>query len=115
MKIESFVSQALEQLGAGIEKVKDKPGIRISPIPYTDPSSNLAGGRLIDSQGNGAIIVFVQFDLSFQSERTDEFDGPLHGSSFTLRPMCRVGTTATCTNHLLESLAFVVRSLCAVE
>ncbi len=64
MKIESFVSQALEQLGAGIEKVKDKPGIRISPIPYTDPSSNLAGGRLIDSQGNGAIIVFVQFDLS---------------------------------------------------
>src|SRR5207247_304623 len=28
--------------------------------------------------------------------------------------MCRVGTTATCTNHLLESLAFVVRSLCVV-
>jgi hypothetical protein len=64
MNIESFVSQALEQLGAGIDKVKDKPGIRISPIPYTDPSTNLAGNRLIDSRGNDAIIVFVQFDLS---------------------------------------------------
>ena len=64
MDIETFVSQTLQQLGAGIEKAKGKPGIRISPIPYTDPASNLAGDRLIDSHGNGAIVVFAQFDLS---------------------------------------------------
>ena len=86
MKIESFVSQALEQLGAGIEKVKDKPGIRISPIPYTDPSSNLAGGRLIDSQGNGAIIVFVQFDLSVVvTARRRRGEGRIRGARFGFR------------------------------
>jgi hypothetical protein len=30
----------------------------------SESGSNLAGGRLIDSGGNGAIVVFVQFDLS---------------------------------------------------
>ena len=65
MDIETFVSQTLEQLGAGIAKAKDKPGISVSPVPYArDDQSNLAGDRLIDSRGNGAIIVFVQFDLS---------------------------------------------------
>jgi hypothetical protein len=65
MNIESFVSETLEQLGAGIDKVKGKPGIKVSPAPYmAEGGSNLAGDRLIDSTGNGAIVVFVQFDLS---------------------------------------------------
>ena len=65
MDIETFVSQTLEQLGAGIEKAKGKPGISVSPVPYPrDDQSNLAGDHLIDSRGNGALIVFVQFDLS---------------------------------------------------
>jgi hypothetical protein len=65
MDIESFVSQTLEQLGAGIEKVKGKPGINVSPAPITRyDNSNLAGDHIIDSRGNGAVVVFVQFDLS---------------------------------------------------
>jgi hypothetical protein len=65
MNIESFVSQALEQLGAAVEKVKNKPGITISPKPYMrEGGSNLAGDRILDMHGEGAIIVFVQFDLS---------------------------------------------------
>jgi len=65
MDIETFVSQTLEQLGAGVEKAKGKPGISVSPVPYArDDRSNLAGDRLIDSRCNGAIIVFVHFDLS---------------------------------------------------
>jgi len=65
MDIESFVSQTLEQLGKGIENAKGKRGINVSPVPYArDDQSNLAGERLIDSRGNGAIVVFVQFDLS---------------------------------------------------
>ena len=65
MNIESFVSEALEQLGAAVEKVKNKPGISVSPVPFLrDDNSNLAGNRLVDSRGNHAIIGFVQFDLS---------------------------------------------------
>jgi hypothetical protein len=65
MNIEGFVSEALKQLGAGIDKVKGTPGIKVSPKPYmAEGGSNLAGNRLIDSSGDGAIIVFVQFDLS---------------------------------------------------
>jgi hypothetical protein len=65
MNIEGFVSEALKQLGAGIDKVKGTPGIKVSPTPYmAEGGSNLAGDRLIDSTGNGAIVVFVQFDLS---------------------------------------------------
>ena len=63
MDIESFVSQALEQLGSGINKARGKPGIRISPNPYMDEASNTAGGRLIDDRGGG-IVNFVEFDLS---------------------------------------------------
>ena len=63
MDIESFVSEALQQLGAGVDKVRDKPGIRISPTPYVDENSNTAGDRLIDDRG-GFIISFVEFDLS---------------------------------------------------
>jgi hypothetical protein len=67
MDIESFISQALQQLGAGIEKARKTPngqlGIEISPTPYMDEGSNTAGGRLIDSRTN-AIINFVEFDLS---------------------------------------------------
>lgn len=64
MNIETFVSEALEQLGAGVAKVKGNPAISLSPVPYTDEKTNQAGDRLIDSRGNEAIIVFVQFDLS---------------------------------------------------
>jgi len=64
MNIESFVSEALQQLGAGIEKAKDKPGITLSPRTYRrDDSSNLAGDRLVE-RGTGSIVVFVEFDLS---------------------------------------------------
>jgi hypothetical protein len=63
MDIETFVSQTLQQLGAGVAKAKDTPGIRISPVPTT-PSVASKGEHLIDSRGTGAIVVFVQFDLS---------------------------------------------------
>jgi hypothetical protein len=69
MNIESFVSEALEQLGAAVEKVKGKPGISVAPVPYAEEGSNLAGNRLIDSRGNGAIAVFVQFDLTLARRR----------------------------------------------
>jgi hypothetical protein len=67
MDIESFVSQALEQLGAGISKARGKPGITISPSPYMrDDRSNLAGDHLVDSSpgSNNIMINFVEFDLS---------------------------------------------------
>jgi hypothetical protein len=64
MDIESFVSEALEQLGAGVEKVRDKPGITISPEPILrDDPSNLAGDRIV-TQSSRAIVVYVEFDLS---------------------------------------------------
>lgn len=64
MDIERFVSQALEQLGAGVAKAQGKPGITISLRPYMrDDPSNTAGGHLVDS-GSQAVIVFVEFDLS---------------------------------------------------
>jgi len=67
MDIESFVSEALQQLGAGIEKARGSKGITISPPPYTrDDRSNLAGDHLLDSShgSNNIMIVFVDFDLS---------------------------------------------------
>jgi hypothetical protein len=48
MNIESFASQTLEQLGAGIVKAHDKPGINVSPRPYMrDDPSNTAGDHLV--------------------------------------------------------------------
>jgi hypothetical protein len=64
MNIESFVSQTLEELGAGVSKAHGKPGITISPRPYMrDDTSNTAGDHLVDSSSQ-RIIVFVEFDLS---------------------------------------------------
>ncbi len=64
MDIERFVSQALEQLGAGMAKAQGSRGVTISPRPYMrDDPSNTAGNHLVDS-GSGGIIVFVEFDLS---------------------------------------------------
>jgi hypothetical protein len=64
MNIDSFVSQALEQIGAGVVKAHGKPGITISPRPYMrDDTSNTAGNQLVDSSSQG-VIVFVEFDLS---------------------------------------------------
>jgi hypothetical protein len=64
MNVESFVSETLEQLGAGIEKAHGKPGVTISPQPYMrDDTSNTAGDHLVDSSSQ-TIIVFVEFDLS---------------------------------------------------
>jgi len=48
MDIESFVSEALQQLGAGVEKARAIPGITVCP-----------SGRYRD-----AAPVFVEFDLS---------------------------------------------------
>jgi hypothetical protein len=61
MDIESFVSQALEQLGSGISKARGKPGITISPRPYR--ASSTVAGHLIDKSGGGGVN-FVEFDLS---------------------------------------------------
>lgn len=64
MNIESFVSETLEQLGAGVVKAHGKPGVTISPRPYMrDDTSNTAGDHLVDSSSQG-LIVFVEFDLS---------------------------------------------------
>ena len=63
MDIESFVSEALEQLGAGVDKVRDKPGITISPRPYMNEHTNAAGDHAIEMRGGG-IISFIEFDLS---------------------------------------------------
>jgi hypothetical protein len=64
MNIENFVSEALEQLGAGIAKAHGKPGITISPSPYMrDDPSNTAGDHLVEI-GTGRLVVFVAFDLS---------------------------------------------------
>ena len=63
MDIDSFVSQALEQLGSGISKARDKPGIRISPTAYMNEATNTAGDRLVDDRGH-FIVSFVEFDLS---------------------------------------------------
>jgi hypothetical protein len=63
MDIDSFVSQALEQLGSGISKARDTPGIRISPSPFINEHTNTAGDRVIDSRGH-FIVSFVEFDLS---------------------------------------------------
>jgi hypothetical protein len=64
MNVDSFVSQALEQIGVGIVKAQGKPGITISPRPYMrDDTSNTAGDHLVDSSSQG-VIVFVEFDLS---------------------------------------------------
>jgi hypothetical protein len=60
MDIESFVSQALEQLGSGISKARGKPGITISPRPYRVGS---AAGYLFEKRGD-YIVNFVEFDLS---------------------------------------------------
>ncbi len=62
-EVESFVSQALEQLGSGISKARDKPGIRISPTAYMNEATNTAGDRLVDDRGH-FIVSFVEFDLS---------------------------------------------------
>ena len=63
MDIDSFVSQALEQLGSGINKARGKPGVRISPIAFVDENTNTAGGHLVDER-NHYIVSFVEFDLS---------------------------------------------------
>jgi hypothetical protein len=64
MDVETFVSEALEQLGAGVDKARGKKGITISPIPYTNEQTNTAGDRLVDSRGGGVVVTFVEFDLS---------------------------------------------------
>jgi hypothetical protein len=64
MDIESFVSEALAQLGSGINKARGKPGIRISPTAYMEEGSNTAAGRPVDDTQSGLIINFVEFDLS---------------------------------------------------
>jgi hypothetical protein len=64
MDIESFVSQALEQLGAGVNAARGKKGITISPKPYSDgKGSNTAGGHPLEMHTD-AIVNFVEFDLS---------------------------------------------------
>ena len=64
MNIESFVSEALTQLGAGIAKAHGKPGVTISPRPYMrDDTSNTAGSHLVDTESD-RLITFVDFDLS---------------------------------------------------
>jgi len=63
MDIESFVSQALEQLGAGIEKARSKPGITVSPRPLLSERDNTAADRAVSHRGRD-IISFVEFDLS---------------------------------------------------
>lgn len=66
MDIESFVSQALEQLGSGISKARGKPGITISPRLYGEDASIMRSGHLITGRGiaNRGIVSFVEFDLS---------------------------------------------------
>jgi hypothetical protein len=61
MDIESFVSQTLKQLGAGVAKAaKGNPGIKISPMV---DMSRIEGGLLVDA-GTGSMINSVEFDLS---------------------------------------------------
>ena len=64
MNIEGFISQTLQQIGAGIVAGQKQPGITVSPRPYLpDDPSNTATGHMID-QKSQRIIVLVQFDLS---------------------------------------------------
>lgn len=63
MDIDSFVSQALEQLGSGISKARGKPGIRIASQAFMQERTNTAGDRLVE-KGTRNIINFVEFDLS---------------------------------------------------
>ena len=62
MDIESFVSEALEQLGAGIEKARGKPGIRVAPTPMLGGGNKAADHAV--TQGTRDIINFIEFDLS---------------------------------------------------
>jgi hypothetical protein len=65
MDIDSFVSQALEQLGSGITKARNAPSITISPLLYGEDASIMSGGHLMTGRGiNRSIISFVEFDLS---------------------------------------------------
>jgi hypothetical protein len=64
MNIESFVSEALEQLGVGVDKARGKPGVTISPRLYGEDASIIASGHLIAKEGGRSIITFVEFDLS---------------------------------------------------
>ena len=64
MDIDSFVSEALAQLGSGINKAHNKPGITISPRLYGEDASIMAAGHLITGGHGRRIINFVEFDLS---------------------------------------------------
>lgn len=64
MDIESFVSEALQQIGRGVWKSHGKKGVTVTPRPYlADNNSNTAGGHMIDSSTD-RLIVLVEFDLS---------------------------------------------------
>ena len=83
MNIENFVSEALEQLGAGIAKVHGKPGITISPSPYMRDDPSNTGDYLVEV-GTGRLVVFVEFDLSvvIRSQITGEAGAKLEVLGF---------------------------------
>ena len=87
----------MKQLGAGIDKVKDTPGIRVSPSPIVrDDQSNLAGDPMTpllsaiarEATGFQSIRRHDEQPLSFQCCSLDTYILWCH------RSLCRSGRDA---------------------
>jgi hypothetical protein len=64
MNIETFVSESLRQIGAGVEAAKKQQGYKISPRPLRAAGgSTEVAGNMVDCS-TGTVIVLVEFDLS---------------------------------------------------
>jgi hypothetical protein len=63
MNIESFVSESLRQIGAGVQSAHEQPGIKISPQPLRVVGDTTLAGNMVD-QASRRVIVLVEFDLS---------------------------------------------------
>jgi hypothetical protein len=63
MNIQSFVSEALRQIGTGVQSAHGQPGIKISPIPFRVAGTESLAGHMLDNATKG-LIVLVEFDLS---------------------------------------------------
>ncbi|HTV39210.1 MAG TPA: hypothetical protein VMF08_01435 [Candidatus Sulfotelmatobacter sp.] len=63
MNIESFVSEALRQIGAGVNSAHGKPGIKIASKPFRVAGTESIAGHMIDEDSKN-LISLVEFDLS---------------------------------------------------
>jgi hypothetical protein len=63
MNIEEFISEALQQIGAGVSAASKEKGIEVNPRPFLNENENTLAGHMITMKDSRPIVL-VNFDLA---------------------------------------------------